>query len=143
MIPSRARAFATAYAVMMLGLLASTFLALATLFAAQAHRTQAAGQEAQARQLLLAGTRLIQQNLNSAAPLPTALALPTSLSGASLTARELAPPTSEQRLIRLEALTASVLLRQDLQFAKTSTGWHLASATLSPTLTPRRPQPVP
>lgn len=130
----RRRGFAMVIAIVMVGLIAMSLATLGITFALQASRTQSQAEEAQLRQLLLAGAQAAcaQATANSGPhPAIWSLSLPNVLcrQGATVTL-ETFFDSSGRLLIHIEAALPHRRLAQDVRFKQEGGAWHLVLAEL-------------
>ena len=131
--PGRGRqrmGFASASAIMLLGLVGIALVALATLFATHARRTTAVMHEAQQRELLLAAAAVARDCLQHNTALPAEITLPSTLSQSAVSLQEVATSNAQHRIIRIQACYGREILQQEVSFAQTATGWQLTEARL-------------
>lgn len=144
---SRARSrkgFATATAVALIGLVALASGAILTLFNTELRRTRQTAEEAQLRQLLVAGERAAAELL-SARPEPgegeQTVALPSFLAGEGVKlSLHFEPPGGAGPVnVRVEATLGRTGLAQVLRYERSADAFKLAGATLEqPTRLPAR-----
>jgi type II secretory pathway pseudopilin PulG len=136
MRPERHRpAFAMVTAIVLMGLIALTLAALGTAFVIQSRRTLALAEDAQLRQLLLAGALEAQSRLAaSALDKNIPIALPDELRdrGASLSLQPEPSPPASQTVIRIEAALPHHRMAQRLTLAQTDGRWQVIAAELLP-----------
>ncbi len=120
----------TFIAIAMLALVGITLVSIERHFAVQVQRTHRLAAETQLRQLLLAGTRMVDPAGISevvSQPLP----LPPQLSEATLTARLQAGDDPQQRCIELTATLGRYVTRQILLYQQAAGGqWVLREVKL-------------
>jgi hypothetical protein len=131
--PAARRGFATLTAVALIALVAMALVATGSLFNAEFRRTQRATEEAQLRQLLLAGERAARDALAANAAnepgKPINVELPTSLTagGARLSLTPAATAPSEGGMTVAVTARLSNVLEQRLTFARRGEIWELTT----------------
>ena len=128
-------AFAMVTAIVLTGIIALTLAALGSAFVIQSRRTLALAEEAQLRQLLLAGALEAKSRLaTSAVDRNISIALPDELRdrGASLRLQPEANPAAGQAIIRIDAAFPRHRMSQRISFAQTNGRWQITAAELSP-----------
>jgi hypothetical protein len=141
------RGFAATVAVVMIGLVGATLLAMSSIFAIEARRARGEASDAQLRQLLLAGAAQAAQIASAGAVDPAAkpvnVPLPQTLAQQGgrlvLTATQ---PKDGRLEIAVEASVAGKTRRQTLAFTNTAGPWRLVSATLGDAATERSAPPA-
>jgi hypothetical protein len=135
----RCGAFAMIVAVALVALVALALGAVLSLFRLDLNRTADALEQAQLRQMLLAGQREARGQLESAraGAQPVALALPASLSaqGGALefgVAPEKGPDGAAAAEVTVRAALGRRTMTQTLGYEKGPQGWRVTRATLSP-----------
>jgi hypothetical protein len=126
------RGFALIVAIALVAMVAMTIASIGFVMRTEVLRTRAAGDEAQLRQLLLAGTQTARARLAAAGgKADGAMALPDSLAGAgasvSLTEESTA---ADQAAVRIEASLGSRRLSQVVHFVQKSGAWQVDAAEL-------------
>jgi hypothetical protein len=120
-------------AIVLIGLVATASAVLAIDFAAQARRTQSFAEDAQLRQLLLAGAQAAPRQLQAGTPPERkSISLPDLLieQGGVLTLQTLPAASPDEKLVRIEASLPRRHLAQDLRFTKRDGSWRIAAAEL-------------
>jgi len=131
--------FAAVTSIFLLGLAAMALTALASLTTLEARRTRADAQQAQLRQLLLAGTadiRARSAHWGDAAPKDEKweVALPSDLSGdgASLNCHAAAAASGGEERVTIEAALDRAHASQILALRRDNDQWRVESAALQP-----------
>ena len=98
----------------------------------QMMRTQTLSEDAQLRQLLLAGMEIARGRLQTSAKVEAPLALPDSLGAdaATLALHLKSDPAAGQQTIQIDAAVSNRRLSQTVQFAQRGGAWQLTSAEL-------------
>jgi type II secretory pathway pseudopilin PulG len=129
----RRSGFAMVTAIVLMGLVALTLAALGSAFVVQSHRTQALAEDAQLRQLLLAGaleaqSRLAASTLEQRVSIP----LPAELAdrGASLILQPDPDAPAGQAILRIEAALPRHRMAQRLTLSQTAGRWQITNAEL-------------
>ena len=131
----RRRGFAVLTAIVLTALVAVAMTAALSVFRANVRRTAAALDDAQLRQLLLAGERVARQRL-AAPPAPAGqggpVELPPSLSqdGATLRVDAAGPATERAAVFRVIVTLGGRRASQTLQYEAGAGGWALVHADL-------------
>ena len=129
-IPRR-RGFALINAIVLLGLIATLLVTMTSHMRMQIRRDASAEQEAQFRQLLLAGQTVARQTLDPANPQRCEVPVPPELTARSATittARDAAQPSQ----ILIQATLDGQSRQQRLYYTLSPQGWQLADAILDP-----------
>jgi hypothetical protein len=131
-----ARGFATLTAIALVALVAVAMAAAAAVFRLDVRRTAAAVDDAQLRQMLLAGERAARARLDARAGAPAAaageaVALPPPLAAAGATLRISIAPDAAGAAATVEAALAGRAAAQTLRYERGPGGWRLASAELT------------
>lgn len=119
------RGFALVTAVILLALMSAVALAMVMLLRADMNRTHAAEDEAQLRQLLLAGSDVARTAAETGV---VEVPLPAELAGGKLTLR--IEQEGEQRRASVEASVDAARARQALVLERARTGWRVIEARL-------------
>lgn len=130
---SRRRAgFAMVTAIFLLSLVAMTLTALSAELFVQAGRTQVLVEDAQLRQLLLAGSVFAESHLESASSTPLSVSLPDALprQSAALTVEVRPGASASQRIAEIEASLPRHQLSQQLHFSREGDSWRMTEAKL-------------
>jgi hypothetical protein len=126
-------AFATVTAVALIGIVGAVLAMLAGLLASQVKRNIAQTQDAQLRQLLIAGEVAVHHSLGGSEVGPVVVPLPPELqsAGLSLSFEILAHNGAKSVDARMTARTVNGhSLSQTLRYVSTDNGWQLRSAEL-------------
>jgi hypothetical protein len=130
------RGFAMLTAIALIGLVAVAMAAAAAVFRLDLRRTTAVMEDAQLRQLLVAGERAAREKL-PAAPGPVSaseapVSLPPALTtrGATLAVHLSKGPEGDDAIATVEAALAGRVATQTLTYQRGPAGWRVASATL-------------
>jgi hypothetical protein len=124
------RGFVTVMVIIMFVFIAAAIVSLTLLFATEMHRTRAAVAGAQLRQLLLAATPAVQQELTRHGTAARDITIPTPVTGATLTAHiiTIAP---DKVTIRITAKLPASATSQTLTYLHKAQAWQLQSAVIS------------
>ena len=131
----RRRGFATVTAIVIMGLVGATATAMVTMISADYHRTRRLADEAQMRQMFLAGNAQVldqAQNWNQQPPTEkTLLALPDVLRAdeASLVIN-IAPQGNDAVQVTMTARIAKHQSREDLTLKRSDGKWRIDSSQL-------------
>jgi hypothetical protein len=119
-------------AIFLLSLVAMTLTALSAELFVQASRTRTLGEDAQLRQLLLAGTTFAQSHLDSSSIAPMTISLPGALQrqSAVLTIKIRPGNSSSEKIAEIEASLPRNRLSQQLHFSRDEDHWRMTEATL-------------
>jgi hypothetical protein len=128
----RRRGIAMVMALIVMSLLVTTIALLAVAGSLQAKRTRMAMEDAQLRQLLVAGIAASQARLNAAPGAEISVALPESLrqQGAALTVRIEAGTSASERTVEIDASLPRHRMSQRAEFSMRGGSWQLVSAEL-------------
>ncbi len=131
---ARCRGFAMCAAIIVFGMVAVTIVSLSAAFSVQAGRAYSQSQDAQLRELLLAGAQAARARLDSQSAFPVTIPLPSSLSdqGATLLLTRQSPQSPDAAVIDIQASLPHHALAQRLQFSHASGTWQLIDAQLNP-----------
>ena len=131
---SHPRGFAMVAAISLFGLVAITIVSLASVFSVQARRAYSQSQDAQLRELLLAGAEAARARLDSNSSFPANIPLPTTLSQeqATLTLTRQSPESADSAVIAIQASLPRHTLSQRLTFSRQSNSWQLTAVELNP-----------
>jgi hypothetical protein len=118
-------------AVLMISIVAGSLAALTLAFAAQAKRTARQAQDAQLRQLMLAGQVAAQQAVGQSKNGEVALPADLRSAGASLRYETIQGDAADEMQFRIVAtLGEGRSMSQTLRFARAGERWELRSAEL-------------
>jgi len=122
-------------AMAMIGVVGIALLALATRFAAESKMTRYGGQDAQLRQILLAGAVAARQQMgqpDTPRQGQRLVVLPADIDGedASLVLRFEPSAADGVRNVLIDASLDGRLLRQTLRFEQSDSQWRIVEATL-------------
>jgi hypothetical protein len=121
----RHRGFVMIVAISLLALAGATLAVMATLFAGEAKRVQAASAETQLRQLLVAGEAVARSRLNTgAATQAVKVELPEQLAGAEVTV------AGDAGNVRIEAQFLGRHAAQTVSYVRDGDKWRIAKVTL-------------
>jgi type II secretory pathway component PulK len=127
--------FAMVTAIVLLGLVALTLASLGVAFVFESRRTLSLAQDAQLRQLLLAGTSEARSRL-AAGGLDKSISidLPDDLRqrGASLRLQPQQDASTGQTVVEIEAELPRHRMAQRVRLARQETGWQIVAAELIP-----------
>jgi hypothetical protein len=123
--------FAMLTAIMLLSLTAMTITLLGVTLSNQARRTQFAGEDAQLRQLLIAGTAFAQTRIPSDSAGRFSVAVPDALwqESAELTV-DIRAGSAGDKIAEVEASFPRHRLSQQLIFTSQNGGWQITAANL-------------
>jgi hypothetical protein len=123
--------FAMVTAIMLLSLTAMTMTLLGMTLFNQARRTQIIGEDAQLRQLLIAGTAFAQTRIASVSTAHFAVPLPDTLrhDSADLTV-DIHPASAGQKIAEISASLPHHHLSQQLTFSSQNDVWQITAANL-------------
>lgn len=125
------RGMATLMAVLMISIVAGSLAALTLAFAGQARRTTRQAQDAQLRQLLLAGQVAAQQAIGQSKSGEVVLPPDLRSAGASLRYEAVQGDAADEMQFRIVAsLGEGRSMTQTLRFARAGDHWELRSAEL-------------
>ena len=125
------RGAALLMAVLMISIVAGSLAALTLAFAAQAKRTTRQAQDAQLRQLLLAGQVAAQQAIGQSKSGEVALPPDLRSAGASVRYETVQGDAADEMQFRIVAsLGEGRAMTQTLRFARSGDRWELRSAEL-------------
>ena len=125
------RGMALLMAVLMISIVAGSLAALTLAFAAQAKRTARQAQDAQLRQLMLAGQVAAQQAVGQSKSGEVALPADLRSAGASLRYETIQGDAADEMQFRIVAtLGEGRSMSQTLRFARAGERWELRSAEL-------------
>jgi hypothetical protein len=129
----RKRGLAVVAAVVLIGLTGVAFVALASLVRHDVRRTARARNEAQLRQLLLAGEAAAAASLDGQGQGVQNVTLPSELAsdGATLTITPVGDAAGETRVVGVEATHTGLRESQRLTFRRGDGRWRLVRAELS------------
>jgi len=133
--PAR-RGFAMLTAITLVALVGVAMAAAGSVFRLDLRRTAAVTQDAQLRQLLIAGERAARDKLPATpgpvAPSEGAVPLPPALAsrGATLSVRIGAGPNDAEAAATVGAALAGRVVTQTLTYQRGPAGWRLASAVI-------------
>jgi hypothetical protein len=129
---ARTRGFAMVMAIVLVGMVATTLVALSAGFAHQATRTRLLAEDAQLRQLLLAGTQIAAARLHDSRPADGVVTLPDSLqlSGAALTIRMVSGAPGQDQVVEILAILPRHRLSQQLHLQARDGQLQITSAQL-------------
>jgi type II secretory pathway pseudopilin PulG len=125
--------FAMVTAIVLLGLVALTLAALGSAFIFQSRRTRALAEDAQLRQLLLAGALEAQSRLaDSTLEQRVSIPLPAELAdrGATLVLQPQPDAPPGQAILRIEAALPRHRMAQRLTLSQTAGRWQINNAEL-------------
>jgi type II secretory pathway pseudopilin PulG len=118
-------------AVLMISIVAGSLAALTLAFAAQAKRTTRQAQDAQLRQLLLAGQVAAQQAVGQSGRGEVALPADLRSAGGSVRYETISGSGADEMQVRVVArLGEARTMTQTLRFARNADRWELRSAEL-------------
>ena len=131
MTPLRRSGFAMVTAIMLLSLTAMTITLLGVTLSNQALRTRSIGEDAQLRQLLIAGTAFAQTRIPSDSSGRFSVAVPDALGqeSAELTV-DIRAGSAGDKIAEIEASLAHHRLSQQLIFSSQNGVWRVTAATL-------------
>jgi hypothetical protein len=123
--------FAMVTAIMLLSLTAMTMTLLGMTLSNQARRTQIAAEDAQLRQLLIAGSDFAQTRIASVSAAHFAVPLPDALQhdSAQLTI-DIHPDSAFQKTAEISASLPHHHLSQQLIFSSQNDAWQITAANL-------------
>jgi type II secretory pathway component PulK len=126
------RGLAMITAIMLISLAGIAMTVMGVAFNMQATRTHLQAEQAQIRQLLLAGAEETRERLEQGKPVDGSITLPAYLAenGASLKLNS-EGPTNGASTIEIEASLPGCRSTQEVKFAGTGSHWHLVSAELA------------
>jgi hypothetical protein len=122
-------------AIVLLGMVAIALVTLGAAFVFQSRRTLALAQDAQLRQLLLAGTQEAQSRLAaSGLDKNISIELPNDLrqQGASLALQPQPDASAGQAIIQIQAALPRHRMAQRVRLAQHAGGWEVIAAELLP-----------
>jgi type II secretory pathway pseudopilin PulG len=129
--PHGRRGMAMLMAVMMISIIAAALAALTLSFSAQAKRTARQAQDAQLRQLLLAGQFAAQQSIGHTAGGDVALPADLRSEGTSVRYETIPGNKVDETQIRVVArLDGGRTMTQTLRFTRVADHWELRAAEL-------------
>jgi hypothetical protein len=128
----RRSGFAMILAVALLGMIAMTLTAIGITCSMQAMRTRTLAQEAQLRQLLLAGAQAAHARLQASAAVDGPVKLPDDLSQVGDKLILIARPSadSDQAIIEIRAALDQHGSSQTVHFSRQNGAWQINSAGL-------------
>jgi type II secretory pathway component PulK len=117
-------------AIFLIGFVALTLAGLGETLTTQIQRTVRARQDAQLRQLLLAGAEIAQVRLNVGLALDAPIELPAILRAQDATLQLKSSDDADEKRVEALAKFEGVSLSEELSFGQTSGHWQMIDAQL-------------
>jgi type II secretory pathway component PulK len=124
--------FALMMAIVLIAVVAMCLAAIGATSFMQAERSRSLAEDAQLRQLLLAGADVARNRLEKSAPMDAAMSLPDSLTeqGAAVTLQTQKGADADHQNIEISAVMARRSLSQQVHLVHESGSWQIVSAEL-------------